>query len=111
MSFEKLNNRHNSLNTEIDIPNNLQKEWKATVDIMDKESNPVVHIDKDLEYFDKIRQLIKFDNLYDSFSDDNIDDFIEDGYPFLILNNKFKDFWDYLIILLVFASSILTPFE
>jgi len=57
------------------------------------------------------RSLIKFRNVYDSFSEDDIEDSTKMINRFIInIKGQFKKTWDYIMLILILYSTIITPF-
>ena len=57
------------------------------------------------------RTLIKYQNVYDSFSDEEVLELAPKNSKYLLKpNSRFKKIWDYFMIFIIFYSSLLTPY-
>jgi len=114
------NDQTNNNNRRITKSSNISNENKSSLfsknlkEIMHSDSNPVYNNylgnDAPKEY-DGSRPLHKFNNVYDSYSDEELDETYEDNKMFMIdPNSSFKVIWDISLLLSIIYSAIFSPF-
>ena len=96
----------NSQNKDSILDTNLKPIIEETV-----LKTPLNNLSFDDNYESFPRIIRKFQNVYDSFSDDEIVELSPKDSKFLImLNSQLKKIWDYFMIIIIFYSSLLTPY-
>jgi len=109
-----INNRRISKSSNISNENKSSLYSKNLKEIGKSDTSPVYnnYLANDApKEFDASRVLLKFNNVYDSYSDEEMDETNEDNKMFLIdPNSSFKVIWDISLLLSIIYSAIISPF-